>query len=114
MKKSISALFIAAALIFSATTVFAASGSSLFSSEGCIACHSINGQGGSVGPDLSHIGSKKSLSWIKTQITNPGAHFAAGTTANINGRSYQVIMPGNRNMSASKLNALASYLKSLK
>ncbi|MCL4428181.1 MAG: cytochrome c [Deltaproteobacteria bacterium] len=114
MKKSISALFIAAALIFSATTVFAASGSSLFSSEGCIACHAVNGQGGSVGPDLSHVGSKRSLSWIKTQITHPGAHFAAGTTANINGQSYQAIMPGHKHMPASKLNALAGYLESLK
>jgi len=114
MKKSISALFIATALIFSATTVFAASGSSLFSSEGCIACHTINGQGGSVGPDLSHVGSKRSLSWIKTQITNPSAHFAAGTTVNINGKSYQAIMPGHKHMPASKLNALASYLESLK
>ncbi len=114
MKKSISALLIAAALIFSATTVFAASGSSLFSSEGCIACHAINGQGGSVGPDLSHVGSHRSLSWLKIQITHPSEHFAAGTTANINGQSYQSIMPGHSNMPASKLNALAAYLESLK
>ncbi len=116
MKKNISVLLIATALIFSATAVFAASGSSLFKSEGCIACHNINGngQGGSVGPDLSHIGSKRSLSWIKTQITHPGAHFVSGTTANINGRSYRAIMPGNRHMAASKLNALAAYLESLK
>jgi cytochrome c551/c552 len=114
MKKSIPALFIAAALIFSATTVFAASGSSLFSSEGCIACHAVNGQGGSVGPDLSHVGSSRSLSWLKTQITNPDAHFAPGTTADINGQSYQAIMPGHKHMPASKLDALAGYLESLK
>ena len=114
MKKSISVLFIVAALIFSATTVFAASGSSLFSSEGCIACHAVNGQGGSVGPDLSHVGSKRSLSWLKTQITNPDAHFAAGANVNINGQSYQAIMPGHRHMAASKLNALSAYLESLK
>ena len=114
MKKSISALFIAAALIFSAATVFAASGSSLFSSEGCIACHAVNGQGGSVGPDLSHVGGRKSLSWLKTQITNPGAHFAAGATVAINGKSYTAIMPSHKNMSASKVNSIARYLESLK
>ena len=114
MKKSISVLFIAAALIFSATTVFAASGSSLFSSEGCIACHAVNGQGGSVGPDLSHVGSKRSLSWLKTQITNPDANFAAGSTVTIDGKSYMAIMPGHKHMAASKLNTLAAYLESLK
>ncbi len=114
MKKSISALFIAAALIFSATTVFAASGSSLFSSEGCIACHAVNGQGGSVGPDLSHVGSKRSLSWLKTQITNPDAHFAAETNVFLNGKSYTAIMPSHKHMAAAKLNALAAYLESLK
>ena len=95
-------------------SAFAASGPSLFSSEGCIACHIINGNGGQVGPNLSHIGSQRSLSWIKTQIVNPGAHFASGSTVTINGNSYMVIMPGNRNMAASKLNALAAYLESLK
>ena len=114
MKKSISALFIATALIFSATTVFAASGASLFSSEGCIACHTINGNGGKVGPNLSSIGSQRSLSWIKTQIVNPGAHFAPGSTVTLNGKSYMAIMPNHKNMPASKVNALASYLESLK
>ena len=114
MKKVISSLLIASALTFSATTVFASTGSSLFSSEGCIACHTINGQGGSVGPDLSHVGSKRSLSWLKTQITNPSAHFAAGSSVTINGQSYTAIMPAHKHMSASKLNALASYLESLK
>lgn len=114
MKKVISSLLIATALIFSASTVFAASGASLFSSEGCIACHTINGKGGSVGPNLSHVGSRRSLSWLKTQIANPSAHFAAGSTVSINGKSFMAIMPGHKHMPASKLNALASYLESLK
>ncbi|MCL4322072.1 MAG: cytochrome c [Deltaproteobacteria bacterium] len=114
MQKFIASFIIAAALIFSASTVFAASGASLFSSEGCIACHTINGEGGSVGPDLSHVGSKRSLSWIKTQITNPSAHFADGSSVTVNGKSYMAIMPGHKHMEASDLNALAKYLESLK
>jgi putative heme-binding domain-containing protein len=97
-----------------ASLAFASSGASLFSSEGCVACHAINGNGGSVGPNLSHVGSTKSLSWIKTQITDPSAHFASGSTATINGKSFMAIMPGHKGMSASKLNALAGYLESLK
>ena len=95
-------------------SAYAYSGASLFSSEGCIACHTINGEGGSVGPDLSHVGSKRSLSWIKTQITNPSAHFADGSSVTVNGKSYMAIMPGHKHMEASDLNALAKYLESLK
>jgi putative heme-binding domain-containing protein len=111
--------FIIAAVIFAGisaygVSAFAASGSSLFSSEGCIACHTINGNGGQVGPNLSHIGSQRSLSWIKTQIVNPGAHFASGSSVTINGKSYMAIMPNHKSMPASKVNAIAGYLESLK
>ncbi len=114
MKKFASSLLIAAALVFSASTVFAASGASLFSSEGCVACHAINGQGGAVGPDLSHEGSSRSLSWIKAQIINPDSHFQPNTSVTINGSSYTAIMPGHKSMSSSKVDALAGYLESLK
>lgn len=115
MKKSfIAAIMAVAVLAFSASVTFAASGSSLFSSEGCIACHTINGQGGSVGPNLSHVGSKKSLSWIKDQIADPSSHFTAGSTVEINGHSYMAVMPSHKHMPASDLNAIASYLESLK
>ena len=50
-----------------AISAHAVSGSSLFGKKGCIACHVINGNGGSVGPNLSHIGSRRSLSWIKNK-----------------------------------------------
>ncbi|MCL4428182.1 MAG: cytochrome c [Deltaproteobacteria bacterium] len=111
--------FFTTAVIFAgisavSVSALAASGSSLFGSEGCIACHTINGNGGQVGPNLSHIGSQRSLSWIKTQIVNPGAHFASGSTVSLNGKSYMAIMPSHKNMPASKVNAIAQYLESLK
>ena len=111
-------LFIAALIFTGISTIsvsaFAASGASLFGSEGCIACHTINGNGGHVGPNLSHIGSQRSLSWLKTQIVTPGAHFKSGTFATLNGKSYMVIMPNHKSMPASKVNAIAEYLESLK
>ncbi len=111
--------FFISAVIFAvisavSVSAFASSGSSLFSSEGCVACHTINGNGGQVGPNLSHIGSQRSLSWIKTQIVNPGAHFASGSAVTINGKSYMAIMPNHKSMPASKVNAIAGYLESLK
>ena len=110
---------IAAALVFAgvssfAVSAFAASGPALFKSEGCIACHTIDGHGGSVGPNLSHIGSQRSLSWIKTQIVTPGAHFASGSTVTLNGNSYMAIMPNHKSMPASDVNTIAKYLESLK
>ena len=107
-------VLVVALLIFFTAPAFAATGKSIFNSEGCIACHTINGTGGSVGPNLSHVGSHRSLSWIKTQIVNPSAHFASGSTLTINGKSYMAIMPSHKNMSASELNTLAEYLESLK
>ena len=111
MKKSLFLFFILSLMFTS--TVFAA-GSSLFSSDGCIACHTINGNGGTVGPSLSNIGSRRSLHWIKTQIINPSAHFAPGSNVTINGNSYMVIMPSHKNMSKSEVDSLADYLESLK
>jgi mono/diheme cytochrome c family protein len=101
-------------IMFNASLAFAATGPQIFTSDGCSACHTINGQGGSVGPDLSHIGSKRSLSWIKTQIINPSAHFASGSQVTLNGKSYMAIMPNHKNMSSSELNTLAEYLEGLK
>ncbi len=95
-------------------SAYAYSGASLFSSEGCIACHTINGKGGTVGPNLSHVGSQRSLSWIKTQIITPGAHFASGSMVTINGKSFMAIMPNHKDMPASQVNAIAEYLESLK
>ena len=101
-------------LALTSSMAFAASGPSLFNSDGCIACHTINGKGGSVGPNLSHVGSQRSLSWIKTQIVTPSAHFAPGSMVTINGKSFMAIMPSHKNMPKSQVNTLAHYLESLK
>ncbi len=116
MKKLIVSLFIICAFVLGLNKiVFASSGVSLFFSKGCSFCHVINGYGGSMvhGPDLSHVGSKRSLSWIKTQITDPSAHFAYGSSVTINGKSYIANMPRDKYMSASQVNTLAIYLESL-
>ena len=89
-------------------------GMRLFEKDNCIACHRINGIGEKVGPNLSHIGKTKSLSWIESQIVDPKVHFTYGVPATINGHTYLVIMPGFKHISASQLNTIARYLKSLK
>ena len=49
-------------------------GRALFQRKGCIVCHSINGQGGTVGPDLAKRHLKGSLSYILSHMWNHGAH----------------------------------------
>ena len=78
-------------------------GVELFSSQGCESCHTIHGHGGSIGPDLSDVGSKgHSDQWLTTQIRNPKAH------------DPSTVMPSFDSLSAAKVNNLVDYLQSLK
>ncbi len=86
----------------------------LFNTSGCIRCHTINGRGGTIGPDLSRVGSKRSFSWIVTQIAAPSTHFKRGSTATINGKTYPVIMPNYERMPKSEVITISRYLESLK
>ena len=45
----------------------------LFADVGCLGCHIVQGEGESVGPELTHIGSKVSPSWLYSWIENPKA-----------------------------------------
>lgn len=46
-------------------------GKRLFQAQNCSSCHSIGGVGGSVGPDLSQVGSRRDLAWLHEYIENP-------------------------------------------
>lgn len=48
-------------------------GKQLFTTQGCDGCHSIGGQGGSFGPDLSTIGSERDKAWLERFLQGPGA-----------------------------------------
>jgi ubiquinol-cytochrome c reductase cytochrome b subunit len=78
-------------------------GKSLFRSEGCIGCHTVDGSGGSVGPGLSNIGSKGlSRQWLMVQLQDPQKHDSSS------------IMLSFSSLSDLNLNALVTYLESLK
>ncbi len=89
-------------------------GYKLFRADGCIRCHTINGVGGMMGPNLSHIGSKRSFSWIATQIADPSAHFKRGSVVTISGKTYPAIMPNYEHMPKSQVITISKYLESLK
>jgi cytochrome c oxidase cbb3-type subunit III len=48
-------------------------GAALFRSQGCATCHSIRGEGGALGPDLSAVGAARSLDNLKQSILDPSA-----------------------------------------
>src|SRR6185369_12845904 len=45
---------------------------------GCAACHSVRGEGGVAGPDLSSIGESRSSAFLRESIVNPGAAVPEG------------------------------------
>ncbi len=51
----------------------AARGQTVYASSGCAGCHRINGQGGSLGPDLSSVGAARSVAYLRESIVSPDA-----------------------------------------
>lgn len=77
-------------------------GEAIFKAQGCPACHKIGGIGGSVGPDLTRVGSVRTEEWIEEQIRNPKSH------------NPNSIMPSFVKLPESDVEALSDYLASLK
>lgn len=74
-------------------------GAKLFKSVGCIACHSIHGAGGSIGPELSGERSKgRNRDWLVRQIRDP-------RSGNPNS-----VMPAFTTLSDVQVKDLADYL----
>ncbi len=59
-----------------------AAGRALFSDSagpaGCVQCHTVAGQGGKVGPELTDVAGTQTLAYIFESIMNPSAAIAAG------------------------------------
>ena len=51
----------------------AARGAQLYQTGGCAACHMIKGSGGSTGPDLSGMGLRRSVAYLREALVNPEA-----------------------------------------
>src|SRR2546426_9999373 len=50
----------------------------LFRAAGCVGCHKIGAEGGNVGPDLSHVGARRSAESIRAKILDPASSTARG------------------------------------
>lgn len=49
-------------------------GAAVYKSSGCAACHTIDGQGGSIGPELTRIGSERGPTNLKERLLDPAAN----------------------------------------
>ena len=57
-------------------------GAKLYASKGaCAQCHSLDGHGGAIGPDLSEIGRQRSAAHLRRSLTDPGAEVPQSFTA---------------------------------
>jgi len=78
-------------------------GAELYQAQGCAACHKINGQGGTAGPDLSDEPDKRrSADWLAAQIRSAKAHNASS------------IMPPYPSLSQEQVDNLVAYMLSLR
>ncbi len=77
-----------------------AAGKALFQRERCISCHSVAGSGGSVGPDLTNLATRRTANWVMEHFRDP------------QGVSPGTLMP-KFNLPDQDFEALMSYLFSL-
>ena len=55
-----------------------AHGAEVYRGKGCGGCHSLRGEGGVAGPDLSAIGESRSAAYLRESLVNPGAAVPEG------------------------------------
>jgi ubiquinol-cytochrome c reductase cytochrome b subunit len=79
----------------------ALAGQKLFGTYGCIACHTMSGTGGKIGPDLTNEYQKgRTKDWILTQLKDSKKH------------NPKSIMPSFAMLNATQLNNLADFILS--
>jgi cytochrome c oxidase cbb3-type subunit 3 len=67
-------------------------GSGVYAKLGCSSCHSIAGQGGNFGPELSSIGAYRSPDYLRQSILDPAASLPRGVML-VPGRGFNEYLP---------------------
>lgn len=57
--------------VFAQTDEAMLRGQKVFKANKCMRCHSIEGEGGRLGPDLTHVGSHRETTWLHTFLKDP-------------------------------------------
>jgi len=77
-------------------------GARLFLAHNCNACHAIRGVGGTIGPDLAQVGSRRPSDWIRAQLEDPRSH------------KSDSLMPSYAQLPQVEKEQLVEYLSSLR
>jgi len=77
-------------------------GKNIYEKYRCDMCHSVGGKGGTIGPDLTHVGSKRDFLWLAKEIKDPKSN------------KPDPQMPAFPQISEAEIHALVAYLLSLK
>ena len=77
-------------------------GAALFQAK-CAVCHKVNGAGGTVGTDLTKVGARHDAVFLQTLLMDPAVYYPKG-----------VKMPAFKDMPKEEMDALISYLLTLK
>lgn len=67
-------------------------GKKVYAIAGCATCHIMNGEGNSVGPELSEIGASRNAAYLKQAIIDPAATLPESTDID-NGYGFSLYLP---------------------
>lgn len=84
-------------------------GQSLFSSRGCVACHSV-GQGKRSGPDLAGVTERRDLEWVRRFVKNPTPMFESDSLARALLAEYNNTRMPNLRLKDDEVEALLHYI----
>ncbi len=82
----------------------------IVTAAGCLGCHKLNGTGGQIAPDLTHVGARRSADSIRRKVLDPASSVAKGyqKLAGIMPKTFGTMM------TAAQLEALVQFLASHK
>ena len=76
----------------------AVAGKTIYTKNGCAACHRVGAEGTDLGPDLSDVGHRRGLAYLEESLLKPEAFVAS------NYRAVQVLMKSGQTVSGIRLN----------
>ena len=78
----------------------------IMNAAGCLGCHKMNGSGGAIAPDLTHVGGRRSAEALRRKILDPASSVTKGF------EQFAGVMPKTFGtmMNAAQLEALVRFL----
>jgi cytochrome c551/c552 len=86
-------------------------GKTLFTSRGCLGCHTI-GRGKTVGPDLKGVTTRRSLAWIRRMIRTPDVMLKDDSTAQALLKEHGGVPMPKLSVTEEEAEALIQYIAS--